>query len=59
MKITAIKKNCKENGIRADVFGSKPHSNGLFFSRSEKVFFEVTFKIVNNKIIINLIISAM
>ena len=39
-KITAIKKNRRENGIRADPLGSKPHSNGEFFSRSLIVFFE-------------------
>lgn len=45
IKITAIRKNCNEKGIRAEFLGSKPHSNGLFFSRSEKVFFEIKFKI--------------
>ena len=39
-KITAIKKNRSENGIRADPLGSKPHSNGEFFSRSLIVFFD-------------------
>ena len=38
-KITAIKKNRKENGRRAVPLGSNPHSNGEFFSRSDKVFF--------------------
>ncbi len=28
------RKNRKENGMRADFFGSKPHSNGEDFSRS-------------------------
>lgn len=32
-KITAIKKKWRENGIRADDFGSYPHSNGDPFSR--------------------------
>lgn len=45
IKITAIKKNCKEKGIRAEFLGSNPHSKGLFFSRSEKVFFEIKFNI--------------
>lgn len=36
-KITASRKNRRENGIRAEDFGSKPHSNGVDFSRS--VFF--------------------
>ena len=39
-KITAIKKNRNENGRRAVPFGSKPHSKGEFFSRSEIVFFD-------------------
>lgn len=41
-KITAIKKNRKENGIRADPLGSNPHSNGEFFSRSLIVFLDRT-----------------
>lgn len=32
-KITASRKNRSENGIRADDFGSNPHSNGVDFSR--------------------------
>ena len=56
MKIMAIKKNCREKGIRAEFLGSKPHSKGLHFSRSEKVFFEVKFKI---KISINIIIQMI
>ena len=39
-KITAIKKNRNENGNRAVPLGSKPHSKGEFFSRSEIVFFD-------------------
>lgn len=39
-KITAIRKNRVENGSRALLFGSNPHSNGEFFSRSIKVFLE-------------------
>lgn len=35
-KITANRKKRKENGMRADLFGSKPHSNGEDFSRSEE-----------------------
>lgn len=45
-KITAIRKNRKENGMRADPFGSNPHSNGEFFSRSLIVFFEIIEEIV-------------
>lgn len=33
-KITASRKNRRENGRRADFLGSKPHSNGEAFSRS-------------------------
>ena len=40
-KITAIRKNRRENGMRADPLGSNPHSNGEFFSRSLIVFFEM------------------
>ena len=40
-KIIAIKKNRREKGSRADPFGSNPHSNGEFFSRSLIVFFEI------------------
>jgi hypothetical protein len=32
-KITAIRKNGRENGSRVDLFESNPHSNGDFFSR--------------------------
>lgn len=41
-KITAIRKNRSEKGIRADPFGSNPHSNGDNFSRSEIVFFDTS-----------------
>ena len=32
--IMAIRKNCNENGNRAELFGSNPHSNGEDCSRS-------------------------
>lgn len=32
--MTAKRKNRSENGIRAELFGSNPHSNGESFSRS-------------------------
>ena len=55
-KITAIKKNRKENGIRADLFGSNPHSNGDLFSRSLISFFDsVVARIITIIGIINLI----
>jgi hypothetical protein len=34
IKITASRKNRVENGIRAELIGSNPHSNGEVFSRS-------------------------
>jgi len=37
IKIIASKKNRIENGIRAVLLGSNPHSNGEDFSRSETV----------------------
>lgn len=62
-KITAIRKNCNENGSRADDFGSNPHSKGEFFSRSENVFFDRmeaiiiirTLKVPSNIAILNTI----
>ena len=39
-KITAIRKNRREKGIRADPLGSNPHSKGEFFSRSLIVFLD-------------------
>jgi hypothetical protein len=39
-KITAIRKNRSENGRRADLLGSNPHSNGDLFSRSSIFFFD-------------------
>jgi hypothetical protein len=36
----AIRKNRRENGSRADLFGSNPHSNGYLFSRSSNIFFD-------------------
>jgi hypothetical protein len=40
-KITAMRKNRKENGSRADLVGSNPHSKGDIFSRSNSDFFEI------------------
>ena len=40
-KITAIKKNRKEKGIRDEFLGSNPHSQGEFFSKSIAVFLEI------------------
>lgn len=52
-KITPIKKNWILNGIRVELMGSNPHSNGEFFSRSVNVFFD---KILANNIVIIAII---
>lgn len=47
-KITAIKKKCLENGVRGDLIGLNPHSNGEDFSRSKKDFIEIIYnKILN------------
>ena len=55
-KITAIKKNRKEKGNRADVLGSNPHSKGELFSRSKNDFFEriEAITIINKEIIIKI-----
>lgn len=45
-KITAIKKNCIEKGIRAEFLGSNPHSKGLDFSRSLNLFLDKIFAII-------------
>lgn len=62
-KITAIKKNCNLKGNRVEFFGSNPHSNGEFFSRSIKVFLEEIFAInitnIDNVKIIILIIKMI
>lgn len=53
-KITAIKKKCLENGVRGDLIGLNPHSNGEDFSRSKKDFIEIMYNkilnIINNNI---------
>lgn len=45
---TAIRKNWIENGIRADDFGSNPHSKGDIFSRSIVIVFEIMVHIIIN-----------
>jgi hypothetical protein len=55
-----------ENGIRADLFGSKPHSKGDIFSRSV-IFFLLRIEFteiriigrIKPKIIIKIIISSL
>lgn len=47
----AIKKNCNENGIRAEDLGSNPHSKGDLFSRSTMFFFAIK---LTSRIIITL-----
>lgn len=65
-KMTAIRKNWIENGVRGDLFGSNPHSNGLLFSRSTILFLaKIEHKPINpneivediNKIIIKVKIT--
>lgn len=61
-KITARRKNRRENGIRADEFGSNPHSNGVVFSRS--VFFlvemiRVVIITTRGKIIAHIVLSMV
>lgn len=55
-KIIAIRKNWIENGKRLTFVGSNPHSNGEFFSLSEKVFLDST---LINRIITITIIAAI
>lgn len=55
----AIKKKCRENGRRAKFLGSKPHSNGLDFSRSIISFLVVIFRIIVKIIIIIIIIIVI
>lgn len=54
---TAIRKNCDENGIRGDLLGSNPHSNGDIFSLSINDFFLIV--IHNNIMIIDIIIAVI
>lgn len=58
-KMTAIKKNWREKGIRAEDFGSNPHSKGELFSRSENVFFDKIVAIIIITIAINKVIVAI
>jgi hypothetical protein len=51
-KITAIRKNRKEKGSRADLFGSNPHSNGDLFSRSSMFFLDSNDVMVITTIVI-------
>lgn len=46
MKITARRKKRVENGMRADLIGSNPHSNGDDFSRSLKLRMNKIFAII-------------
>lgn len=60
-KIIAIKKNRIEKGIREELKGLKPHSNGDIFSRSKKFFFAkreerpITIKAILKKINLKII----
>jgi hypothetical protein len=59
-KITAMRKNRSENGNRADLFGSNPHSNGELFSRSSMFFFDsIDVKIIMTVVSVRVIIVAL
>lgn len=45
IKIIAIRKNCIENGIRAELKKLNPHSNGICFSRDFCLFLEIIVEI--------------
>lgn len=56
MKIIAIRKNCIENGIRAELKKLNPHSNGICFSRNLFLFLEIKIdKIIKTKVTVNLV----
>jgi hypothetical protein len=52
-KIIVIRKNRNEKGIREDLFGSNPHSNGEHFSRSINDFLEIKEAIIIIILVIN------
>lgn len=59
-KIILIKKNCNENGKRAEFLGSNPHSNGDVFSRSENDFLEIVIaSIIIKLVIIRIVIDRI
>lgn len=62
-KIIAIKKNRIEKGIREELNGLKPHSNGDSFSRSAIIFFdkieEINITIIEIIIMIKLKINKL
>jgi len=49
-KISAIKKNRIENGIRALNLGVNPHSKGLIFSQSNRDFFLKKIPAINTRL---------
>lgn len=49
IKITARRKNRVENGMRADLIGSNPHSKGEDFSRSLDLRINKIFEIINSR----------
>ena len=57
IKMIARRKNRRENGRRAEWFGSKPHSNGDNFSRSmeERIDVSRTIKIIMDGISMEII----
>ncbi len=52
-KISVIRKNRSEKGLRAFLKGEKPHSNGVFFS-----IFSVVFSLVNSEAIKKIIANS-
>jgi hypothetical protein len=59
-KITAMRKNRNENGNRADLFGSKPHSNGDLFLSLQYFFFDNSdVNIIMAVVSVRVIITAL
>jgi hypothetical protein len=58
-KIIAIKKKWREKGIRLGDWGSNPHSNGEFFSRSNWDFLAKKIDTVIIKLVIIMNINLM
>jgi hypothetical protein len=65
-KITAIKKNRREKGTRADLLGSNPHSKADGFSRSnvfllamsEFTIIKISGRIIDNNIMLKIIFTV-
>jgi hypothetical protein len=57
-KISAIRKNRRENSSHADFFGSNPHSNGDLFSRSS-IFFFYKSDVNTTTAVVNIIVMVV